>query len=397
MAAVSRPDRTPWRQRPRWHRWAAYVAAGSTLLLVAVAVLSVAAVRRSFPQTGGTIEVPGLEGEVTVVRDGHGVPQVYADTAADLFFAQGFVQAQDRFFEMDVRRHVTAGRLSEMVGEEALETDKVVRTMGWRRVAEVEVRRLEADAATYLEAFSAGVNAYISDRSPGEMSLEYTLLSLGGRDQTVEPWTPVDSVSWLKAMAWDLRSNVQDEVDRAMASARLTAQEIAELYPAYPYDRHQPAVDGGSPVGAAFVGDTGANARPAVGEAADALAEAGRAMEALPTLVGTGDGIGSNAWAVSGEHTTTGQPLLANDPHLAPTLPGVWYQMGLHCTTVGDHCPFDVSGFTFAGVPGVIIGHNQQIAWGLANLGADVSYLYLEAVEGERYLRGSRWREFERR
>ncbi len=114
-------------------------------------------------------------------------------------------------------------------------------------------------------------------------------------------------------------------------------------------------------------------------------------------MVGSGDGVGSNAWVVDGDHSTTGEPILANDPHLAPTVPGVWYQMGLHCNELSDECPFDVSGFTFAGFPGVIIGHNQQIAWGFTNLGPDVTDLYLEAVDGERYLRGREWREFKRR
>ena len=154
------------------------------------------------------------------MRDELGVPQVYADNSADLFFAQGFVQAQDRFFEMDVRRHITAGRLAEMFGPDALETDKVVRTLGWRRVAEQEVAELDPEAIAYLEAFSAGVNAYLADTSPDDLSLEYAVLGLDGLDYRVEDWTPVDSVAWLKAMAWDLRGNMQDEIDRAMASTR---------------------------------------------------------------------------------------------------------------------------------------------------------------------------------
>jgi penicillin amidase len=379
------------------------------LALVAVAVLGFTSVRRSFPQTSGTLEVPGLSAEVTVVRDERGIPQIYADTAADLFFAQGFVQAQDRFYEMDVRRHITAGRLSEMFGEDTLETDKVVRTMGWRRIAEQELNKISAESLAYLEAFSAGVNAYLKDKSPGELSLEYTLLALGGLDYQVEDWTPEDSVAWLKAMAWDLRGNMQVEIDRAMASTRLDPEQIEELYPSYPYDRHRPIVEGGAVVAGAFRPDGagGAGATPAAraplgpelvgAEVRAQLARVQRAAETLPVLVGTGEGVGSNAWAVDGDHSSTGEPLLANDPHLAPTLPGVWYQMGLHCNRVSDECPFDVAGFTFAGFPGVVIGHNQEIAWGFTNLGPDVTDLYLEAVDGERYRRGDRWREFERR
>jgi penicillin amidase len=404
-AADDAPEapRGPWRDRPRWLRWTTYVAAAIVVALVAGAVFAYSTVRRSLPQTEGTIALRGLDAEVTVHRDDAGVPQVYADTATDLFFAQGFVQAQDRFFEMDVRRHITAGRLSEMFGPDTLETDKVVRAMGWRRIAEKEVARLDPQVLTYLEAFSAGVNAYLEDRAPGELSLEYSLLALGGLDYTVEQWTPADSVAWLKAMAWDLRGNMQDEVDRAMAHTRLEPEQIEELYPPYPYARHRPIVEGGAVVDGRFrqpAGSTGPApaARAALGDGAvDALAGLADTLDGMPQLVGRGDGVGSNAWVVDGDHSTTGEPLLANDPHLAPTVPGIWYQMGLHCTELSDDCPFDVSGFTFAGFPGVVIGHNQEIAWGFTNLGPDVTDLYLEAVDGERYLRGRKWREFDRR
>ncbi|WP_238993222.1 penicillin acylase family protein [Nocardioides caldifontis] len=388
--------RTRWRERSPWLRGTVYAAVGLVLALVATSVLAVTTVRSSFPQTEGTIDVPGLSADVRVVRDDAGVPQIWADTPEDLFFAQGFVQAQDRFFEMDVRRHITAGRLSELFGEETLETDKVVRAMGWRRVAEEEVARLDPTTVNYLEAFSAGVNAYVADRSPGELSLEYTLLSLGGLDDyAVEAWTPADSVAWLKAIAWDLRGNMQDEVDRAMASSRVDPERVEELYPAYPYARHRPIVTGSR--SAARTGTVPSYGRHPEKAAVRALEATDRALDAVPTMVGTGEGVGSNAWVVDGDHSTTGMPILANDPHLAPTLPGVWYQMGLHCNVVDDECPFDVAGFTFAGLPGVVIGHNRDIAWGFTNLGPDVTDLYLEAVDGERYLRGKEWRPFRRR
>jgi penicillin G amidase len=137
-------------------------------------------VRKSYRRTEGRIAVPGVEAEVEVLRDAHGVPQVYASSAHDLFYAQGFVQAQDRFYEMDVRRHMTSGRLAEMLGEDALETDKFIRTMGWRRVAEEELSLLEPETLAYLEAFSEGVNAYIDSHTPSEMSLEYSVLALNG-------------------------------------------------------------------------------------------------------------------------------------------------------------------------------------------------------------------------
>ena len=408
MAPVSHPaaplqstddERRRWGDRPGWLRWLVYTSVLVTLALIAASIYAVSAVRQSFPQTTGTIDVPGLSAEVTVHRDAYGVPQIYADTSEDLFFAQGFVQAQDRFYEMDFRRHVTAGRLSELFGEDTLELDKVVRTLGWRRVAERELRKLDPEVIGYLEAFSAGVNAYIEDRSPGELSLEYKLLELGGLDYEVEKWTPADSVAWLKAMAWDLRGNMQEEIDRAMASTRVSARAIAQLYPGYPYARHRPIVEGGAVVGGEFREDPRrrpAARPPLAAEAVGQLEAVSRALDALPTLLGRGEGIGSNAWVVDGEHSTTGAPILANDPHLAPKLPSVWYQMGLHCNELSEACPFDVSGFTFAGFPGVVIGHNHRIAWGFTNLGPDVTDLYLEAVDGERYLRGKEWREFKR-
>ena len=176
-----------------------------------------------------------------------------------------------------------------------------------------------------------------------------------------ERWTAVDSLAWLKAMAWDLRGNMDDEIERTRLSVNRTPEQVDELYPRYPYDRNRPIVTD------AAAGRAAVRARPAYDEAGlQALEAVRRGVDAIPELLGRGSGIGSNSWVVSGDHTVSGKPLLANDPHLATSLPGVWYQMGLHCTTVDDDCPFDVSGFTFAGVPGVVIGHNQR-----DRLGAD--------------------------
>ncbi len=381
-----------FRAWPRLGRWATYTAVALTLLLVAALAGGVSLARRPLPQTGGEIEVPGLAAEVTVHRDANGIPQVYADTSHDLFYAQGFVQAQDRFYEMDVRRHITAGRLSELLGEEALEADKFIRTMGWRRVAEKELSLLAPETLDHLEAFAEGVNAYIDSHSPSEMSLEYSVLALNGLDYTVEEWTPADSVAWLKAMAWDLRGNMEDEITRGILAGRHTEAAISELFPPYPYDRHRPIVRQGAVVdgvyeSAAVAGGSRKPARPAYSEdVARALGDLRAGMDAIPELLGKGSGIGSNAWVVDGEHSTTGEPILANDPHLGVSVPGIWYQMGLHCTELSEDCPFDVSGFTFAGLPGVVIGHNQQIAWGFTNLGPDVVDLYLEKIEGQSYV-----------
>ncbi|WP_343907107.1 penicillin acylase family protein [Nocardioides aquiterrae] len=383
---------------PRAARVATYVAAGLVVLLIGMLLTAVHLVRQPFPQTTGEIEVPGLTGRVEVVRDDAGIPQVYADSVDDLMRAQGYVHAQERFFEMDVRRHATAGRLAEMFGSAALESDEYVRTMGWRRVAEQELALVSPETRAALTAYADGVNAYLDTHTPSEIAVEYTVLNAGGLGYEPEPWTPVDSLAWLKAMAWDLRGNMTDEIDRVLALAGHSAREVAQLYPPYDYDAHRPIVGQGAVVDGVFEQDATAPGtrnprRPAyTADMRGALARLRAGLQDLPPLLGHGDGLGSNSWVVSGDHTDTGGPLLANDPHLGVSVPGVWMQMGLHCREVTEDCPLDVAGFTFSGVPGVIIGHNRDIAWGFTNLGPDVSDLYLEKVEGSRWRYDGRWR-----
>jgi len=377
------------------------------LIVIAVVLLLVAGigggtfwgidtVRASFPQTTGSLKLHGLNDPVTVRRDGYGIPQVYADSSKDLFTAQGYVQAQDRFWEMDVRRHMTAGRLSEMFGASQVKTDAFLRTLGWRRVAEREYKRLSPETKANLRAYSAGVNAYLRDHKGASASVEYAALDLSN-DYTPHKWSPVDSVAWLKAMAWDLRSNMTDETDRALMSSRLTDKQIEALYPQYPYARNKPIVQGGQlPSKGGKFDATGGSAtsqsgplgpQQALHNATSTMNAANAQLDKIPGSMGpSGSGVGSNSWVVSGKYTTTGKPLLANDPHLAPQLPSIWYQMGLHCRTVSKSCPYDVSGFTFSGMPGVVIGHNAHVSWGMTNLGADVSDLYLEKISGDGYL-----------
>ena len=190
---------------PRAARWATYVAAGLVVLLVALGLTAVHVVREPFPQTTGELDLPGLEHPVQVVRDSAGIPQLYGDSLDDLMRAQGYVHAQERFFEMDVRRHATAGRLAEMFGEAGVESDEMVRTMGWRRVAEQELAIVSPQTRAALEAYADGVNAYLDAHTPAQIAVQYTILNAGGLDYRPEPWTPVDSLAWLKAMAWNLR------------------------------------------------------------------------------------------------------------------------------------------------------------------------------------------------
>ena len=372
---------------------------GIVLILLVVAVASYGAwtVRRSFPQTSGELDLKGLTSTVDVLRDDRGIPNIYADNPDDLFFAQGYVHAQDRFYEMDFRRHITSGRLSELLGKSGLDTDKFIRTSGWYRVAEKELPLLSAETRRNLDNYTRGVNAYLADHSGAAASLEYAVLGLQNASYTIEPWTPVDSVAWLKAMAWDLRGNMQEEIERSIESSVLGTARTAQLFPPYPYLRHRPIVE----QGAVVAGTWDQSASPSGTQAAarilrtpagavPALLRTGSSVAAVDSLLGpSGSGIGSNSWVVSGDKTSTGKPLLANDPHLAPSMPSIWYQMGLHCRTLSAQCPYDLAGFTFSGVPGVVIGHNQSIGWGFTNLGPDVSDLYLEKVVGDTYLVGT--------
>ncbi|UUU33281.1 penicillin acylase family protein [Streptomyces sp. CA-210063] len=387
---------------------------------------SVSTVRASFPQTKGSIALDGLSGPVDVKRDGYGIPQIYASSDEDLFMAQGYVQAQDRFYEMDVRRHMTAGRLSEMFGEGQVDNDEFLRTLGWHGIAEEEYEKtLSAETKKYLDAYAKGVNAYLAGKDGEEISLEYAALGFSN-DYKPEEWTPVDSLAWLKAMAWDLRGNMQDEIDRALMTSRLGPRQIADLYPQYPYDRNKTIVQegsydeltetwsdgtGGSQSAQSTDGSTqgtGDTAGTGTGTAAGTSTDSGalqtqldglyNVLEDLPEAVGVnGNGIGSNSWVVSGDHTITGKPLLANDPHLSAQLPSVWYQMGLHCKAVSEKCQYDVAGYTFAGMPGVIIGHNADISWGMTNSGVDVTDLYLEKLTGDGYEYGRKVLPFDTR
>ena len=364
------------------------VIAGVVVIALVAAGLLVWTIQRSFPTTDGTIEVPGISADVQVHRDERSVPTIVAGSAADLFAAQGYVHAQDRFWEMDFRRHVTSGRLSELFGASQVDTDRFLRTLGWRAIAEQEVELLDPTVRGYYEAYADGVNAYLADRSGADVSLEYAVLGLQNPEYEIEPWTAADSVAWLKAMAWDLRENIEVEIERALLARDRTAEEIAELYPGYPFDRNPIIV----PV------PKTAKVKPASADAGTTDAatvpvgirwtEVGSVMEAASLLLeGVGEGVGSNSWVVSGDLTESGLPLLANDPHLGASLPSIWHQVGLKCRVVTDACPFDVTGFGFAGVPGVIIGHNAKIAWGFTNLTTDVTDLYIEKVDGDSYWR----------
>ncbi|GLI28414.1 penicillin amidase [Agromyces rhizosphaerae] len=398
------------RPRTHRHRITAFFVSLLVLLLVAVVVgagVGWWTVQRSFPETSGRIEVAGLDQPAVVYRDDAGVPQVVAETTADLFFTQGWVHAQDRFWEMDYRRHAASGRLAELLGEQYVASDALVRTLGWRQVAEREVEEFDDTTRAAYEAYAAGVNAYLDTRGGADLSIEYVLLALQLPGYEPEPWTPADSVAWLKAAAWDQRANLDDELDRALLSTALPAEEVERLHPGFDYDA-APTIIGDPPplpdeegedaeAEGASTGATDATDQDAEVLAAP-LAELRARLDALPGVLTTpGAEIGSNSWVVDGSHTASELPLLAGDPHLEAALPSAWTQSGLRCAPVSEECPYEVSGFGFAGVPGIIAGHNAAIAWTPTNLLADTTDLYVERVDGGEYLQDDTMVSFEER
>lgn len=395
-----------------------WVAIIVVVVLAVTTVTVITVLRRPLPNHSGDVQLSGLEGEVEVIRDDLGVPHIYADTATDLFFGQGYVHAQDRFFEMDYNRHLTAGRMAELVGdnETAISADKVIRTMGWRKVAEEEWSDLQPETRDYMQAYSDGVNAYISKRSPSKIALEYTVLGLQMDVADIEPWDPIDSLAWLKAMAWDLVSNFDDELARTTIYGHLTSAYgpeearamVEDIFPAYPTQRNLPIITtpellddhndflASNASHASTQNDTESHALP--GEMFDERlwASVEEALDVVPHALGEGDGLGSNSWVISGEFTESGKPLLANDPHLGISQPGIWYQMSLNCTTVGPDCPFEVSGFSFSGLPGVVIGRNAELAWGFTNLAPDVTDFFVEQVfDDDTYLHDGKRKDLE--
>jgi penicillin amidase len=378
MNDAAAPGDGPKRSHKWWKILLGAIAGLVVLLVVGMTLFMRFSVHRAFPDVDGEVAIAGLRAPVEVVRDDMGVAHIYADNQHDLFMAQGYVHAQERFWQMDFWRHIGAGRLSEMFGDTQVETDVFLRTMGWHDVAAAQYAEAKPEDRAVMEAYADGINAYLSSRSPSELSFEYTVLELLNHSYDPEPWTPVDTLTWGIAMAWDLRGNMDYEIMRAMLLGTLSEDQVAQISPPYPGDIHPyivPAnelVTNGTPTASI-------HAIPGVRAALETVQE----KLDLVAAIGVTDpdsGIGSNSWVVSGSRTDTGMPILSNDPHLAIQMPSIWYQNGLHCTTVSDACPYDVAGFSFAGVPGVIIGHNANIAWGVTNLGPDVQDLYVEKV-----------------
>jgi penicillin amidase len=378
------------------------------LVILAVVVFAVAAgallatiTLRSLPKTSGAIAVDGLDEAVSIVRDRAGIAQIYADTPHDLFLAQGYVHAQDRMWQMEVWRHISAGRLSELFGRSQLETDRFIRTLDWRGAAERDLAALSPEARAALDAYAEGVNAWL-DEHRGALGMGFVVSGfragiggLGGYDP--EPWTALDSASWQKVQSWNLGGNLDVEIFRMLADERLGDPERTnQLFPGYSAD--MPVITGGRETVAGETGSAASGAsvdlRPSDESAWHDLAVLSSAPQRLAGLDAgdelAGDhGLGSNNWVVAPSKSATDAALLANDPHLGIGMPSVWYMNGLHCRTVTETCPFDVVGVSFPGTPAVVLGHNARIAWGATNVDPDVQDLFVERPDpddDDRYL-----------
>lgn len=324
--------------------------------------------RQSLPKTSGEIRVSGISGPVTIVRDNDGVAHITGATETDAAFGLGFVHAQERLWQMEVQRRIGHGRLSEVFGATTLNTDRFLRTLGVSRAARSAYERLDVDTIAILEAYAAGVNAFVS--TTPVLPPEFLILGV-----QPEPWQPIDSLVWAKMMAWDLGGNWNDEVMRSLLIAQIGAEDADFLMPAYTAD-------------GPLILPEGVLVQPAASASAPTAAiqpDTARAMldlwETVHLTTGLGDRLaGSNNWVIGGARTASGKPLLVNDPHLGARIPSIWYLAHMQGGAINS------IGATFPGLPAVVIGHNERIAWGVTNTGPDVQDLYIERIDAQNYV-----------
>ncbi|UCC74492.1 MAG: penicillin acylase family protein [Gemmatimonadota bacterium] len=340
------------------------------------------------------VSLPGLEAPVEVIFDDRGVPHIFASTAEDAARALGHVVARDRLFQMEFRWRTAAGRMTELVGEDALDFDRYVRGLGLAWSAEREFAALDPNspAAREIAAYAEGVNAWIDGLSPQDVPLEYRLL--GARPSR---WEPVYSVYLLKLMGWDLTYAVTTDLRRLRLQALVGKEAAAALAPVnspiqqpiQPNGERRPRFDF-APIPPPGEPDRVAMRRADALQAALGPLVDSRAPEAEPAT------FGSNNWAVAPERTAGGQALLAGDPHLALTLPAIWYEV--HLVIPGE---LDVYGVTIPSVPYVVIGFNRDVAWSFTNTGADVIDYYEEELDDSqqpsRHRVDDQWRPLEAR
>ncbi|GLQ06452.1 penicillin amidase [Sneathiella chinensis] len=348
-------------------KWFLRLTAGLLLLVAVIAAGGYLYLRTSLPQMDGEIRLAGLQDEIRITRDASGVPHIVANTLTDALFGLGFVHAQDRLWQMETNRRIGAGRLSEIMGDATLDTDRFLRTLGVYEASRNVLPLLQPDTRDQLSSYAAGVNAFLGQTGP-TLPPEFLILGV-----SPEPWKPEDSVVWTKMMAWDLGGNWAKELERMRLMAVMPPEKVLEFYPPYPGDPAHPLPDFREMYQQAGL-------------------DAGRLYAAAPEPLP--EGAGSNNWVVSGAHTKTGKPLLANDPHLGLSAPALWYLAHIQTPDV------DAIGATLPGVPAIILGRNQQIAWGFTNTGPDVQDLYIEKINPDnpdQYKTPTGWADFEKR
>jgi penicillin G amidase len=368
------------------------------ILIVALGVLAwlYSITRAALPQLDGTVKVAGLSAPVTVIRDEHGVPTITAGGFDDLFFAQGFVTAQDRLWQMDVMRRFAAGEISEILGGEFIQHDREQRILGMRIAARKSLEVSSAQTRSHFEAYARGVNAYIEshrDRLP----IEFHILRYAPG-----PWKPEDSTLIAAQMVKDLNHYpYRDALEREKILAKLGPELTADLYVNTSWrDRPPTAVHPKFEVKPDRNNDEEDAPQGPVG---GSVTQRMRAPE-FRNFTGKSDSdpdarmvVGSNNWVVSGAHTVTGKPLLSNDMHLGHQLPNLWYEAHLRCPNAGSG-GFDVAGVALPGLPYVIVGHNQRIAWGFTNVGPTVEDVYVETINSNgQYMTAEGWKSPEHR
>lgn len=375
------------------------IMAGILLFVVALMVMAFAAfyiyTHKPLPHVQGKIELPGLEAAVVVIRDKWGVPHIYAENSNDLFFASGFVQAQDRLFQMDLLRRVCEGRLSEWFGPDSLPSDRLARVIGFHRQAKKNFKHLSPESREVIESYTTGVNAYATRRETN-ISLEYRMIG-----QEFEPWRPEDTLAVALYIGWGLTGNWQVELLRlGLLEERGDAlmREIMPLYEARGPDIISTEAKPGNTLGR-LEKDTTRMAwgrhSPAngiiSGSGIASLLSADRSLRRFISGSMT-SAMASNSWVVDGSLSASGKPILCNDPHLELTIPSVWYE--LHLVGAG----INVIGVTFPGIPPVILGHTKTTAWAATTTMADMDDLFIEEVDpsdsGKYSYRGE-WVEFE--
>ncbi|CAM3855988.1 penicillin acylase family protein [Deinococcus frigens] len=336
------------------------------LLFVLVAVLGVVwwARAMSVPQVSGDVTSSGLTTPVSVTRDAWGVPHIRAQSDEDAVYALGFVHWQDRAWQMDFQRRVVAGRLAEVLGEPALAQDKFLRTWGFQQAAESILPALSGRSRRLVSAYTAGVNAAMQQ---GKVAPEFRILGY-----TPAPWQEVDSVSWSKLMAYDLGGNMEGEVLNTRVMQRLGQQGLNEVVAPYPANGptilsgDELATTGRRPGADPNTATLSSSALASLQTHLNAARELG--LQAVP-------GKGSNDWVIAGSRTASGKPILADDPHLSLTSPMLWYLadiQGPGLKAIGASIP---------GLPAIVIGRNEQVAWGVTNTNPDVQDLYIEAAD----------------